>query len=67
MGKWNRFKCERLNYGSVCVTIKGTYFFADGLEYAEQDWTYCTDIDRRFYSEKHQGLQPAGKDFVKAK
>jgi hypothetical protein len=31
---------------------QGTYYFADSLEYAERDWTYCSDADRRFWTEQ---------------
>ncbi|VDK75518.1 unnamed protein product [Dibothriocephalus latus] len=43
---------------------KGKYYFADGLEYGEQGWTYCDGHDRRFYTEILEGLQPAGKTNV---
>lgn len=34
--------------------------FADGLQYQETDWDYCDGYDRRFYSERCNGLRPAG-------
>lgn len=39
---------------------QGSYTFADGLQYEEADWDYCIDNDRRFYSERCNGLRPAG-------
>lgn len=39
---------------------QGSYTFADGLQYEETDWDYCIDDDRRFYSERCNGLRPAG-------
>jgi len=35
--------------------VSGTYEFADGLEYAREDWAYCTPEDRRFWSEQQAG------------
>jgi hypothetical protein len=35
------------------VMIKGDFFFADHLPFKETQWEYCTDTDRRFWSE-HQ-------------
>ncbi|KAI8909730.1 hypothetical protein EDD86DRAFT_190822 [Gorgonomyces haynaldii] len=32
--------------------------FADGLEYKDQDWDYCTLQDRRFYQERVRGFVP---------
>lgn len=39
---------------------QGVYTFADGLQYEEAEWDYCIDNDRRFYSERCNGLRPAG-------
>jgi len=39
---------------------KGSYTFADGLQYQEKDWDYCDGKDRRFYSERCNGLRPPG-------
>lgn len=39
---------------------KGSFTFADGLQYQEKDWDYCNGFDRRFYSERCNGLRPAG-------
>ncbi|CAK8674025.1 unnamed protein product [Clavelina lepadiformis] len=41
--------------------IGGKYTFADGLEYANEDWEYCDGYDRRFYTEICNGLKPAGR------
>ncbi|KAI8907600.1 hypothetical protein DFJ77DRAFT_474598 [Powellomyces hirtus] len=38
--------------------VEGTYTFKDGLEYKSDEWDYCTDVDRRFYSERVSGFQP---------
>lgn len=43
----------------VCCT-QGKYTFSDGLEYKETDCDYCDGKDRRFYSERCNGLKPAG-------
>ena len=34
----------------------GTYVFADGLEFAEKDWQYLLESDRRFWSEIQEGI-----------
>eukprot|EP00729_Bicosta_minor_P003068 gene3068-30004_t len=39
---------------------RGEYSFKDGLRYDEGDWSYCDEDDRRFYSERLNGVQPAG-------
>lgn len=31
--------------------VNGTLYFADGLEFKRGDWKYCTDADRRFWTE----------------
>jgi hypothetical protein len=56
------FESEWMNGEAVSkdTGIGGTYTFSDGLEYEETDWVYCHDKDRRFYTEKCHGLQPAG-------
>ncbi|XP_034997232.2 MORN repeat-containing protein 5 isoform X2 [Hippoglossus stenolepis] len=41
--------------------IQGSFTFADGLQFEEQDWDYCDGCDRRFYSERCNGLRPAGE------
>ncbi|XP_006007202.1 MORN repeat-containing protein 5 [Latimeria chalumnae] len=43
------------------IVTKGTYTFADGLQYKEEDWEYCDGYDRRFYTEICNGLKPAGR------
>eukprot|EP00040_Diaphanoeca_grandis_P031402 m.187875 g.187875 ORF g.187875 m.187875 type:complete len:178 (-) comp32319_c0_seq3:3495-4028(-) len=40
---------------------RGTLTFKDGLVFAEKDWDYCTHDDRRFYSERIDGIKPAGR------
>jgi len=37
--------------------VKGQYYFADALEYHPRNWGYCTDADRRFWSEQLGGIQ----------
>ena len=39
---------------------QGTYTFSDELQYKEDGWQYCTAADRRFYTERLNGIQPAG-------
>ena len=39
---------------------QGVYSFSDGLRYDEGDWNYCDEDDRRFYSERLDGVKPAG-------
>ena len=39
------------------------FLFPDGAEFlmdVDGEWDYCTEKDRRFYSEIKDGLQPAG-------
>ncbi|KAG7477328.1 hypothetical protein MATL_G00092740 [Megalops atlanticus] len=43
------------------ISKEGKYTFADGLEYHKSDWKYCNGYDRRFYTERCNGLKPAGK------
>ncbi|XP_029372247.1 MORN repeat-containing protein 5 [Echeneis naucrates] len=43
------------------IAKQGSYTFADGLQYQEKDWDYCNGYDRRFYSERCNGLRPAGE------
>ncbi|KAI3362391.1 hypothetical protein L3Q82_012693, partial [Scortum barcoo] len=40
---------------------QGSFTFADGLQYQEKDWDYCDGYDKRFYSERCNGLRPAGE------
>lgn len=43
--------------------VDGTFIFSDGLEYAPDEWAYCTEPDRRYFSEtiSAQGIQAAGE------
>ncbi|XP_028318578.1 MORN repeat-containing protein 5 [Gouania willdenowi] len=43
---------------------QGSLSFADGLQYEESDWEYCNGYDRRFYSERCNGLRPAGESQI---
>ncbi|OCT65620.1 MORN repeat-containing protein 5 isoform X1 [Xenopus laevis] len=43
------------------IALQGKYTFADGLEYDKEDWRYCDQYDRRFYTEICNGLKPAGR------
>ena len=40
------------------------YFFEDGLEYRDHNWSYLSTADRRFRSEITGGLNPAGRTKV---
>jgi len=40
--------------------VEGKFVFDDGLVYEEKNWNYCTPQDRRFQSERKNGLMPAG-------
>ena len=31
--------------------VEGDYIFSDGLEYKEEGWTHCTEIDRQYWHE----------------
>mmetsp|Transcript_13581 Transcript_13581/g.36357 ORF Transcript_13581/g.36357 Transcript_13581/m.36357 type:complete len:165 (-) Transcript_13581:162-656(-) len=45
------------------VVVKGEYAFKDGLPYDErEEWDYCNGVDRRFFSERVDGLRPAGDE-----
>ena len=46
------------------VAVDGSYAFADGLKYGEQEWSYAQPPDRRFYAESADGasLEPAGRE-----
>lgn len=37
--------------------IDGQYYFDDKLEYQPKNWPYCTDADRRFWTEQQFGIQ----------
>ncbi|XP_063066533.1 MORN repeat-containing protein 5 [Engraulis encrasicolus] len=43
------------------LSSEGKYTFSDGLEYDEDEWDFCDGYDRRFYTERCNGLKPAGK------
>lgn len=34
----------------------GTYFYDDELKYSTEDWVYCTDADRRFWTGIQRGI-----------
>ncbi|KAJ3033856.1 MORN repeat-containing protein 5 [Rhizophlyctis rosea] len=40
------------------LAVQGLYTFKDGLEYAPSQWDYCTELDRRFYTERVNGFRP---------
>ncbi|XP_076020284.1 MORN repeat-containing protein 5 [Genypterus blacodes] len=42
------------------IAVKGSMTLSNGLEYKEHNWDYCDGYDRRFYSERCNGLKPAG-------
>ncbi|XP_022061874.1 MORN repeat-containing protein 5 [Acanthochromis polyacanthus] len=46
------------------IAKQGSFTFADGLQYQEKDWDYCDGYNRRFYSERCNGLRPAGESQV---
>lgn len=37
--------------------VNGTYFYHDELEYCTQNWNYCTDADRRFWTGVQHGIR----------
>ncbi|KAI9139501.1 MORN repeat-containing protein 5 [Paraphysoderma sedebokerense] len=41
------------------IAIKGSYTFEDNLAYESSNWDYLTQKDRRFYSERLNGIHPA--------
>ncbi|XP_024286685.1 MORN repeat-containing protein 5 [Oncorhynchus tshawytscha] len=43
------------------ISKQGKYTFSDGLEYQEKDWDFCDGYDRQFYTERCNGLKPAGE------
>ncbi|XP_018607219.1 MORN repeat-containing protein 5 [Scleropages formosus] len=43
------------------LSKQGSYTFADGLRYQEKNWDFCVGNDRQFYSERCNGLKPAGE------
>lgn len=50
MAKWDRGKL-----------IEGKYIFFDDLEYKNENWSYSTNKDRRFYTEVIKGLNHGEK------
>ncbi len=48
VGAWKRGKL-----------VHGKYFFQDNLEYRPENWQYCTDGDRRFWTEIQNGIRIA--------
>lgn len=49
--------------GVLCILLdwfQGKYTFADGLEFTEDNWSYCDGYDRQFYTEVINGMKPAG-------
>jgi hypothetical protein len=48
VAKWNKGKL-----------VNGTYFYHDELKYSTQDWSYCTDADRRFWTGIQHGIELA--------
>ena len=41
--------------------VSGKYTFKDGLSYKVEGWDYCSESDRRFYTERKQGIKPVGE------
>lgn len=37
--------------------VTGSYFYDDDLEYKTEAWTYCSDSDRRFWTEVQNGIK----------
>lgn len=37
--------------------LSGKLFFSDNLLYKNKEWQYCTDADRRFWTEVQTGIQ----------
>lgn len=56
----NPSRQEVIYFVNIILNFQGTYCFADGLEYADENWKYCNGHDRRFASEVREGLNPAG-------
>ena len=42
---------------SLGLLVSGVYFFKDELEYLPRNWQYCTQVDRRFWSEIQLGIR----------
>ncbi|KAK5620192.1 MORN repeat-containing protein 5 [Crenichthys baileyi] len=43
------------------VAKQGSFTFADGLQYQDNNWDYCKAYDRRFHSERCNGFRPPGE------
>ncbi|CAN9504942.1 unnamed protein product [Ophioblennius macclurei] len=43
------------------LALQGSLTFADGLQFEEKNWDYCDGYDRRFYTERCNGLRPSGE------
>ena len=56
-----KFEAEWEKGRTVGLCTGGQYTFSDGLQCEEMDWKYCDGIDRRFWTEVCQEIQPAGK------
>lgn len=39
----------------------GRFVFNDGLPFRKEKWDYCSSSDRRFWSERRNGIKPAGE------
>ncbi|XP_024155197.1 MORN repeat-containing protein 5 isoform X3 [Oryzias melastigma] len=55
----NGIKCESTWENGL--SKEGLFTFADGLQYQETNWDYCDGNDRRFHSERCNGIRPAGE------
>ena len=55
-----QFEATWENGRAVGTGSGGQYTFKDGLQYQEDEWEYCSPLDRRFYSEICNGIKPAG-------
>lgn len=58
----SKFRVVGTFYKGKCVTFK--MFFADGLEYKQKNWNYCTYPDRRYYPEILNGINPVGDSYL---
>ncbi|XP_013859302.1 MORN repeat-containing protein 5 [Austrofundulus limnaeus] len=46
------------------IAKQGSFTFADGLQYQENNWDYCDGNDRRYYTERCNGVRPAGESQI---
>ena len=59
---WRELSCVIVAALSlILLAVQGVYTFHDSLKFSEGDWTYCDEDDRRFYTERVGGIQPAGE------